>query len=141
MHILYMYIANLSSMCSLSLLFAHFAMHIKLHTSSFSFLRIENRSPTTFGAHNSVSISVCVQAQFNYPFYKWIYFRYFNRVAPACREDEIECDNQCHPGSIRCNGVAECSDGYDEYGCPTTTTTTTTQTPEVQFLVSYPWVD
>lgn len=64
-------------------------------------------------------------------------FCYSNCVAPApaCHDDEFECDGQCHPRSIQCNGHYDCTDGSDEYNCPTTTTTT--QEPEVCGLSSF----
>lgn len=34
-----------------------------------------------------------------------------------CLDDEISCDGECHPLSIRCNGVDDCSDGIDEENC------------------------
>lgn len=55
-----------------------------------------------------------------------IYFVCLSAASPpssgSCRDDEIYCDGQCYPPSIRCNGYPECRNGIDESNCPASTT-------------------
>ncbi|XP_049312041.1 basement membrane-specific heparan sulfate proteoglycan core protein isoform X27 [Bactrocera dorsalis] len=34
-----------------------------------------------------------------------------------CTADQYFCDDECHPDSIRCNNIRECTDGSDELNC------------------------
>ena len=36
----------------------------------------------------------------------------------SCNSDQVRCgDGRCLPLSAKCNGIAECIDGVDEYDC------------------------
>ena len=37
---------------------------------------------------------------------------------PDCNDNQFSCDGRCFDRRRRCDGVADCSDGRDEQGCP-----------------------
>lgn len=53
----------------------------------------------------------------------------FGNADTTCRDDQISCDGECHPLSIRCDGIFQCTDGRDEENCGRPTGEQSTQSP------------
>lgn len=61
-------------------------------------------------------------------------FRFVCFYFIACRSDQFQCsaDNTCIESNLRCNQRNDCSDGSDEYNCPTVPPPFVTPEPEPQ---------